>query len=134
MTGEPRSRQKMQNDYEGHANKLKDLARLTLRFTMPAHLVRALRELKKLGFTVVVLKNKYANPTPMGYSDINLVVSVQLTGGVPYLCEMQLNLQQMVDAKKEAHAHYEVIRTRLPELCKGTGVDADVLEVRSGMG
>ena len=35
---------------------------------------------------------------------------------------------QMVDAKHDAHAHYELIRSRLPELCKGTAVDAAKLE------
>ena len=125
-----RSREKVEKDYNGHANKLKDLSRLTLRFTQPASLARALKEFKDLDLTVVILKNKYANPTPMGYSDFNLVVSIKLASGVPYLCEIQLNLQQMLDAKSEAHEHYEVIRKRLPELCQGTSVEADVLEVR----
>merc|ERR1712185_695323 len=34
----------------------------------------------------------------------------------------------MLDAKHAAHAHYEVIRGRLPELCQGTAVDAGKLE------
>ena len=33
-----------------------------------------------------------------------------------------------LNAKHEAHAHYEVIRERLPELCKGTRIEADELE------
>ena len=128
VKGEERARQKMANDYAGHANRLKDLARLTLRFTQPATMVRALRELPSLGIKIVVFKNKYAQPTPMGYSDINLVVEIPLPDGTPYLGEMQLNLDEMLAAKKEAHSHYEVIRTRLPELCKGTKVDAEKLE------
>ena len=42
--------------------------------------------------------------------------------------QVQLNLQSMLDAKKAAHAPYEVIRTEIPQLCKGTNVDAAVLE------
>ena len=34
----------------------------------------------------------------------------------------------MLEAKSEAHAHYEVVRTRLPELCMGSTVDAGELE------
>ena len=34
----------------------------------------------------------------------------------------------MLDAKNEAHEHYEIIRSRLPELCRGTSVDAGKLE------
>ena len=37
-----RSREKMKNDYGGHANQLKDLARLTLRFSAPRKLADAL--------------------------------------------------------------------------------------------
>jgi hypothetical protein len=48
--------------------------------------------------------------------------------GVEYLCEVQLNLQQMLQAKNEAHKPYEIIRSRLPKLCQGTAVDAGKLE------
>ena len=64
----------------------------------------------------------------MGYSDFNVVVGVQLADGVEYMCEVQLNLQQMTDAKQLAHGPYETIRSRLPLLCSGTGVEAAVLE------
>ena len=125
VKGSKRAKEKMANDYDGHANKLKDLARLTLRFTQPGKLATALRELKSLGFKTVILKNKYANPTPMGYCDFNLVVTVKLADGTEYLCEMQLNLQQMLDAKEEAHKDYEIIRTELPKLCKASGVSTE---------
>ena len=128
VKGEQRSREKMQNDYGGHANKLKDLARLTLRFTSAAKMLEALKELTAFGFEIVICKNKYASPTPMGYSDFNLVIKLILESGVAYLSEMQLNLQLMVDAKKEAHVHYEVIRKQLPLLCEGTKIDAATLE------
>ena len=128
VKGEKRAREKMANDYDGHANQLKDLARLTLRFNDPRKLVTGYHALSSLGYDIVVVKNKYKFPTPMGYSDLNLVVAVKLGDGTPYLCEMQLNLIAMLDAKNEAHEHYEIIRSRLPELCRGTPVDADKLE------
>ena len=128
VKGEKRAREKMANDYEGHANQLKDLARLTLRFNDPRNLVTGYHALSDLGYDIVVVKNKYKSPTPMGYSDLNLVVAVKLRDGTPYLCEMQLNLIAMLDAKNEAHEHYEIIRSKLPELCRGTPVDADKLE------
>ena len=52
---------------------------------------------------------------------------MRLSDGTEYLCEMQLNLQQMLDAKKEAHTDYEVIRTELPKLCKASGVSTEVV-------
>ena len=41
---EPRGSEKMKNDYGGHANKLKDLARPTLRFTSRSRMAHALAE------------------------------------------------------------------------------------------
>ena len=128
VKGEKRAREKMANDYDGHANQLKDLARLTLRFNDPRNLVTGYHALSDLGYDIKVVKNKYKFPTPMGYSDLNLVVEVTLGDGTPYLCEMQLNLVAMLDAKNEAHEHYEIIRSQLPELCRGTSVDAGELE------
>ena len=90
VKGEKRAREKMANDYDGHANQLKDLARVTLRFNEPRNLVAAHEALRRR-FNIVVVKNKYKFPTPMGYSDLNLVVEVTLGDGTPYLCEMQLN-------------------------------------------
>lgn len=132
VKGKERSEEKMKNDYDGHANKLKDLSRLTLRFSEPAKLASALRELKTLGFTVIIQKNNFANPTPLGYSDFNLVVEVCLASGKPYLCEMQLNMQLMLEAKNKAHTHYEVIRSKLPKICEDYQVEARKLEVQIG--
>ena len=61
VKGKTRAKAKVDNDYGGDASQLKDLARLTLRFTSPAKLAQALRGLEKgLGFRIVVLKNKCA--------------------------------------------------------------------------
>ena len=75
----------------------------------------------------MICKNKFANPTPMGYSDINLVIELELDGGVRYLCEVQLNLQLMVDAKKEAHKPYGHPRGAAQDL-QASGADPDQLE------
>jgi hypothetical protein len=129
IKSEPRVSEKMKNDYGGHANKLKDLARLTLRFTSCSRMAHALAEgLQGAGIEVLTLKNKYASPTPMGYSDFNLCAGVVLSDGTRYVCEIQLNHIDMLEAKKEAHVHYEKVREELPALCQGTKVDAGELE------
>ena len=57
VKSEPRSREKMAADYGGHANKLKDLARLTLRFTSCSRMLNALvEELTKANLKVLTLK------------------------------------------------------------------------------
>jgi len=129
IKSEPRVSEKMKNDYGGHANKLKDLARLTLRFTSCSRMAHALAEgLQGAGIEVFTLKNKYASPTPMGYSDFNSCAGVVLSDGTRYVCEIQLNHVDMLEAKKEAHVHYEKVREELPALCQDTKVDAGELE------
>ena len=125
---EPRVSQKMRDDYGGHANKLKDLARLTLRFTSCRKMLTAIHHLEAGGFTVLTLKNKYFSPTPMGYSDFNLCVGVRLKDNTLYVCELQLNLVDMLEAKHLAHVHYEEVRKVLPALCTETKVDPGELE------
>ena len=63
IKGEPRSREKMKNDYSGDANMLKDLARITLKYESCDRMATAIKELKKAGFSLVVSKNKYLSPT-----------------------------------------------------------------------
>ena len=129
VKGKVRSREKMQNDYGNHANKLKDLARSTLRYKGGRRMHDGLTTgLPGAGIKVLTLKNKYAFPTPMGYSDFNLCVGIELDDQVVYVAEMQLNLDEMIKAKDEAHEYYEVVREQLPKLCKGSEVDSGKLE------
>jgi hypothetical protein len=44
--------------------------------------------LKEAGIEVLTLKNKYASPTPMGYSDFNSCAGVVLSDGTRYVCEI----------------------------------------------
>jgi len=98
-------------------HKLKDLARLTLSFSSCTRMAHALAEgLQGADIEVLTLKNKYASPTPMGYSDFNLCAGVMLSDGTRYVCEIQLNHIAMLEAKDEAHVYYEVGRKVLPSL------------------
>jgi hypothetical protein len=64
--------------------------------------------LKEAGIEVLTLKNKYASPTPMGYSDFNSCAGVVLSDGTRYVCEIQLNHIEMLAAKN--------VREELPAL------------------
>lgn len=44
------------------------------------------------------------------------------------MAEVQLNHPEMIQAKQAAHKHYETIRSVVPQLCRGTAVDAHTLE------
>ncbi|KAL1530872.1 hypothetical protein AB1Y20_001766 [Prymnesium parvum] len=129
VKGKARAAEKCQNDYDGDAAHLKDVARLTLLFDSCQQMIDGLDALRnKCGFKVVALKNKFAHPTPMGYRDLNLCVEVPIDKETRFVCEIQINHSEMIEAKAKAHKPYEHIRSELPKLCKGTGVDADKLE------
>jgi hypothetical protein len=71
-----RAAEKLEKDYGGDVGKLKDLARCTLNFATCGEMIAAIEALKaEDGFSVVALKNRYANPTPLGYRDLNLSVA-----------------------------------------------------------
>eukprot|EP00966_Prymnesium_polylepis_P121720 2813295-Prymnesium_polylepis.1 len=64
----------------------------------------------------------------MGYCDLDLIVELTLAGTGRYLAEVQINHVRMLEAKKEAHKFYEVVREELPKICKASGADPDKLE------
>ena len=113
-----------------HPEKFRDLARATVLSESATDLLKVLTELDGggLGLEIAQLKNKFANPTPLGYRDMNLNVSVRLDDGRKHLAEVQLNLKSVADAKHIAHEQYEVIRLALPKMCEGTSVEAGALE------
>ena len=63
VKGEKRAKEKMKNDYGGHANMLKDLARITLKYESCERMASAVKELQRAGFSLVMTKNKYVSPT-----------------------------------------------------------------------
>jgi len=42
----------------------------------------------------------------MGYCDLNFIVELKLKNGTPYLAEVQVNHDAMLEAKSEAHTYY----------------------------
>lgn len=117
---------KVRDEYGGHPRLLKDLARLTAECHNCGRMADMLDRLKKdSNFRIVGFRNKYANPTPLGYRDFNLTLKVTVAEGRGHLCETQVNLQDMLVAKELAHAYYEVIREALPKICLESGIAED---------
>ena len=128
LKGKARALEKANNDYGGDVRQLRDLARQTLKNKRCLSMVQAIEAMREAGITFIGLKNKYRNPTPMGYRDINLNVGIPLKDGRVHIGEVQVNLQSMLQAKDKAHEYYEKVRSALPIICKDCGVKADDLE------
>ena len=125
VKGIDRAREKMEKDYGGDASKLKDLARMTLVYKNCSRMASALIELKHAGFEIVQCKNKYASPSPLGYSDLNLCLRVPLGNETTFVCEMQINHERMIEAKMYAHDYYEVVQGMIRKICADCGLQDD---------
>ena len=76
------------------------------------------------GFDIVQLKNKFQNPTPLGYRDVNMNLQVTLSESKrKHICEVQINHTLVLEAKEKAHKPYEGVREQLPVLCKEASLE-----------
>ena len=124
------TKRKLKDEYDGEVKKLKDLARMSFVFQDCAAMLNTMQYFENLpGWKMLLCKNKYASPTPLGYSDVNTIFSVPISQGRRVLCELQFHMKDMIQAKEEAHEYYENIRVLLPRMCAGhDGVDKDTLQ------
>lgn len=117
IKGRERAVEKTQLDYEGDASKLKDLVRGTIVVDSieqaQAALAAAGRRFGALEGVRNTLQREATPTAPDGYRDIKVNVRV---GGRTY--ELQINLPEMLEAKKKAHPLYEQARTIEGRLAK----------------
>lgn len=117
---------KVTNDYGGDARRIKDLVRLTVECQNSQRMLSALTRMRADDtFDVEMLRNKYATPTLLGYCDFNLSIRVKLDSGRSHICEVQVNLTDMLKAKELAHVYYEKVRSEIPAICNAVGIVAE---------
>ena len=126
VKGQLRELQKMFDDDDGHAMFLKDLARSTLTYTNCARMAHAVS--LETGLNIGVLKNQFAFPTALGYSDMCTDVVLRLADGTNFVAELKLNHPLTTAAKEMAHEQYELTRSAMPRLVEVTDVSARILE------
>jgi hypothetical protein len=108
LKGKERARQKVQADYAGNWDELRDVLRATIKCDSVDELHQAVAGLKQAGIEMAKApKNRFDNPTPEGYRDALLVVKVP---GSDMLAEVQLHLSHVLAAKDAGHEHYNTIR------------------------
>jgi len=109
---------KIATDYKGDCSRIKDLVRFTASFATCARMKQFLVSLLSLrsrpggtglGLEVLALKNKYLKPSALGYRDFNLTLRVELESKKSHICELQVNLEDMLVAKELTHGLYEEV-------------------------
>ena len=130
LKSEESAQRKLTDEYDGEVRKLKDLTRMSFVFKDCAAMLETMQYFQNLpGWKMLLCKNKYASPTPLGYSDVNTIFSVPISQGRRVLCELQFHMKDMILAKDETHVYYENIRVLLPRMCAGhDGVNKDELQ------
>ena len=110
-----RALRKMADDYGGHAHQLTDLARITLSYTACRRMAKAVRTIKAdvmCPMRIRSLRNTFACPTAVGYSDISMVVELSLPDGTRHLAEV--HSYAIMRACVRAHTHRTSGTSHLP--------------------
>jgi len=113
LKGQERALQKAQYKYSTPSGvryaRLRDLSRMALQFHTAQRLLVAIEKLLDL-FELVILENRFREPTPLGWADITMLVRVPLPQGGSHIAELQLQLIGFAKARREAHVHYRKLR------------------------
>lgn len=106
---------KIKTECSDDASRVKDLARFAVVFQdclQIKQFVEGLLEQKQPDWAqdvkLVSLKNKYSN----GHLDLNLTLGVRLASGNVHLCEVQVNLENMMEAYHMTHEFYQEVSMR----------------------
>lgn len=104
LKGRERAEEKIRTDYEGENARITDLARASIEFTSFKNLKAALKLIRERA-QIVREKDRFKDPAD-GYRD--MMLNVRVANG--HIVEVQLHLKAILEAKKEGHDFYEVIR------------------------
>ena len=115
LKGRRRAEEKARDKYSSRepgpaCSWLYDVVRASVLCDTPHALELALRNLERQpGLCIVTFDNRFRNPTPAGFRDIN--VAVRLRCGV--VCEVQHHLRVVkeFDEANDSHSHFEYFRT-----------------------
>jgi len=95
---------KLKNKYGGRVSMVDDIVAVTVVYPDYASLKAAFTKIKDRD-DVMSWKNRYGQEDVSGYQDIQL--TMRATNG--HIYELQLNTEQMMEAKKKLHSLYKVI-------------------------
>jgi hypothetical protein len=121
-----RMRSQLEND--GNFREMYDAAYIELRFSSCKRLAHAVEAVKKLfGSTKVRrIQNRHKTPTVLGWSDICMLVEVDLPGGSTHICEIRLTHTEFVKSHAEASPSMHNLRTEaIPAACRACRVSVE---------
>jgi len=101
---------------DARLGRVRDVARLALQYDTCQGLLEGLAALQK-EFKVVMIDNRFKNPTPLGWRDISCIVKVDLAAPNvdSHYAEIQLHHTMLAEARTRAHTYYATIRKLIPQ-------------------
>jgi len=96
-------------------DRVRDIARMAIQFHSAEALLRVLPRIFD-AFEVVEVENRFANPTALGWMDITLLVRMKLASGETHIAELQVQLNEFANERRQAHKHYKTIRAVIPSM------------------
>lgn len=103
-----RAKEKVESDYNNDWSKLTDGVRASVVLDDLNDVHKVMQHLRKSGVTLAKQpKNRFANPTDVGYRD--LLLNVKYPNG--HIGEIQLHTKPMLKAKEFGHKFYEQTRS-----------------------
>jgi hypothetical protein len=120
---EQRIREKVKAKYAGRYERNRDYARMTLIYDSVKGLLKNLKVLFHFSLKgnekmqVVMLENRFAEPTHLGWRDLTALLKVQVpSSGRHHIMELQFCLKRLTEERKNyTHNFYKQIREVLPE-------------------
>lgn len=101
--------------YQGRFERNRDYSRLGLIYDTVEHLVRALPKFVEGigdGIKLATIENRFVQPHPLGWRDINLLLKVSLPkSATVHIMEVQLMLRELKELRPINHKIYEHVRT-----------------------
>jgi hypothetical protein len=108
LKGEARAKEKVEGEYGGDWSQVRDVIRATITVSSMAEIRSTMAAVAAAGLLLAQKpKDKFTNPTPEGYRDLNTIV--KLPNGM--VAELQYHLKPITAAKATAHKDYEVSRS-----------------------
>jgi len=96
-------------------DRVRDIARMALQFDSAEALISVLPRIYE-AFEVVEVENRFANPTALGWMDLTLLIRVKLSNGDDHIAELQVQLNEFANERRQAHKHYKTIREVIPSM------------------
>ena len=111
IKGMKRASEKLVEDYDYDASKVKDLLRGSITVERLSDVPKAIDEIKQK-FDVTKIKDRFTSPTEAGYRDV--LMNVRMPNGLE--AEIQVHIPEMIAAKKLGHPVYEESRSHTKEV------------------